>query len=104
METGSDIFFFWVARMVMQCSYLTLRQQQQQQQQLEQTVPTIRSKSIEPIKRVLLHALIRDAKGRKMSKSVGNVIDPMDVIEGRTLEEMLQRLPTTNISMQELKR
>lgn len=39
-----------------------------------------------PFKQVFLHAIIRDAHGRKMSKSLGNVIDPIDVIEGITLE------------------
>jgi valyl-tRNA synthetase len=39
-----------------------------------------------PFKHIFLHAMIRDSHGRKMSKSLGNVIDPMDVIEGITLE------------------
>ena len=63
METGYDILFFWVARMVMLGQELT--------GQL-------------PFKEVLLHSVICDAHGRKMSKSLGNVIDPIHVINGRS--------------------
>eukprot|EP00045_Choanoeca_perplexa_P007244 m.64167 g.64167 ORF g.64167 m.64167 type:complete len:1049 (+) comp13995_c0_seq2:88-3234(+) len=63
LETGSDILFFWVARMVMMASALT--------GQL-------------PFQTVLLHPMVRDHTGRKMSKSLGNVIDPLDVIHGKT--------------------
>uniref|UniRef100_A0A8C5CIK5 Valine--tRNA ligase, mitochondrial n=1 Tax=Gadus morhua TaxID=8049 RepID=A0A8C5CIK5_GADMO len=65
LETGSDILFFWVARMVMLGTELT--------GQL-------------PFKQVLLHSLVRDRHGRKMSKSLGNVVDPLDVIAGASLE------------------
>uniref|UniRef100_A0AAZ3R9P3 Valine--tRNA ligase, mitochondrial n=1 Tax=Oncorhynchus tshawytscha TaxID=74940 RepID=A0AAZ3R9P3_ONCTS len=65
LETGSDLIFFWVARMVMLGTELT--------GQL-------------PFKQVLLHSLVRDKHGRKMSKSLGNVIDPLDVISGISLE------------------
>jgi valyl-tRNA synthetase len=61
METGSDILFFWVARMVMMCTYLT-----------EGRVP---------FEDVFMHAMVRDEKGQKMSKTKGNVIDPLDVTE-----------------------
>ncbi|MDP3958002.1 MAG: valine--tRNA ligase [bacterium] len=60
LETGYDILFFWVARMVLMSTYL-----------LGQI----------PFKKVYLHGLVRDGKGRKMSKSLGNIIDPLDMIE-----------------------
>uniref|UniRef100_A0AAQ4QS90 Valine--tRNA ligase n=1 Tax=Gasterosteus aculeatus aculeatus TaxID=481459 RepID=A0AAQ4QS90_GASAC len=65
LETGHDILFFWVARMVMMGLKLTGKL---------------------PFKEVYLHAVVRDAHGRKMSKSLGNVIDPLDVITGISLE------------------
>ena len=65
LETGHDILFFWVARMVMFALKLT---------------------GEVPFKEVYLHAMVRDAHGRKMSKSLGNVIDPLDVRNGITLE------------------
>ena len=58
LETGHDIIFFWVARMILMSTYL-----------LNEV----------PFKTVYLHGLVRDEKGRKMSKSLGNIIDPLDV-------------------------
>lgn len=69
LETGHDILFFWVARMVMMSLLLT--------EQL-------------PFKTVYLHNLVRDENGEKMSKSKGNVIDPLEIIDGCTLEKILE--------------
>ncbi len=60
METGYDILFFWVARMIMMGLYCTGKI---------------------PFRWVYLHGLVRDEKGRKMSKTLGNVVDPLEVIE-----------------------
>jgi len=60
LETGYDILFFWVARMVLMTGY-----------HLNDI----------PFHTVYLHGLVRDAKGRKMSKSLGNIIDPVDMIQ-----------------------
>lgn len=59
LETGSDILFFWVARMILMSTYLI---------------------GEVPFKTVYLHGLVRDTKGRKISKSLGNNIDPLDMI------------------------
>jgi len=60
METGYDILFFWVARMIMLGLYIT---------------------NDVPFKNVYLHGIVRDSKGQKMSKSKGNVINPLEIIE-----------------------
>lgn len=61
METGSDILFFWVARMAMMCTHF-----------MDGRLP---------FEDIFLHAMVRDEKGQKMSKTKGNVIDPLDVTE-----------------------
>ena len=81
LETGSDILFFWVARMVMMGLYLT---------------DTL------PFTSVYLHAMVRDKEGRKMSKSLGNVIDPLEVINGCTLESLLNKLDSGNLPAKEV--
>ena len=65
METGHDILFFWVARMVM-ISHILFKEL--------------------PFKKVMLHSMICDGYGRKMSKSVGNVVDPLHIINGVSLK------------------
>jgi valyl-tRNA synthetase len=71
IESGSDILFFWIARMNMLCFYL---------------------KGRPPFSDIRLHPIVRDQEGRKMSKSLGNVIDPLQLIEGRTIEKLLQEV------------
>uniref|UniRef100_A0A673HCZ5 Valine--tRNA ligase, mitochondrial n=1 Tax=Sinocyclocheilus rhinocerous TaxID=307959 RepID=A0A673HCZ5_9TELE len=80
LETGSDLIFFWVARMVMLGRELT--------GQL-------------PFKQVLFHSLVRDKYGRKMSKSLGNVIDPLDVISGVSLERLQEKVREGNLDPRE---
>jgi valyl-tRNA synthetase len=55
-----------------------------------------------PFEKVYLHPMIRDAHGRKMSKSLGNVIDPVDVINGISLDGLLKRLKEGNLDPNEL--
>lgn len=83
LETGLDIIFFWVARMVM----LGL--------QLTDTLP---------FTNVYLHAMVRDKEGRKMSKSLGNVIDPLEVIDGCKLDALIDRLHKGNLKATEVER
>jgi valyl-tRNA synthetase len=109
IESGFDILFFWIARMTMLCTYFA---------------------GNPPFKNILLHAMVcisqnciflvsgmkfcvsikrvivkvRDVQGRKMSKSLGNVIDPLDVINGVTLDNMKQALHESNLPHSEIKR
>jgi len=57
-----------------------------------------------PFSRVLLHAMVRDAHGRKMSKTLGNVIDPIDVIEGITLNQLHETLLKGNLDPKEVEK
>jgi len=83
LETGHDILFFWVARMVFMSYMFTDKL---------------------PFHTVYLHPIVRDKEGRKMSKSLGNVIDPLHVIDGISLDDMLNLLKSGNLPDSEVKK
>lgn len=82
LVTGYDIIFFWVCRMVFQSLEFT---------------------KLRPFKDCLIHGLIRDKEGRKMSKSLGNGVDPMDVIEKYGCDSLRYFLTTTSAPGQDLR-
>ena len=76
LVTGFDIIFFWVARMIMMTMHFMKN---------EDGTPQV------PFKTVYVHGLVRDGEGQKMSKSKGNVLDPLDLIDGIDLESLVQK-------------
>lgn len=81
LETGWDILFFWIARMIMLGLKMTGKI---------------------PFSEVYCHSLVRDSEGRKMSKSLGNVIDPLDVISGIKLDALHEKLHQGNLHPNEV--
>lgn len=80
LETGYDILFFWVAKMAMMSLFLFDKV---------------------PFKKVILHNIVRSENGEKMSKSKGNVVDPLEIIDGCELSSLIQKIKDSVLSDKE---